>query len=60
MSSIGAVSSGMTQAMVMKPPPGPPAGPAPAARGSDSDGSNDAGSAMPAASPGGKRLDISA
>ena len=56
MSAIGAVSSGMTQAMMMKPPPGPPPAPPPAVKGgADSDGDHDGSS-----SPNGKVVNISA
>ena len=59
MSTIGALSSVMTQAMKMKPPQGPPPGAQFAARdGSDNDG--DSASPAPTAGSGGKRLDITA
>jgi hypothetical protein len=61
MSSIGAVSNVMPHAMTMKQPLGPPSGLPPAAHdASDSDGDKDAGSAVPADSSTGKRLNISA
>jgi hypothetical protein len=53
MSAIGAVSSVMTQAAMMKPPASPPPGPPPGVKSdSDSDGN--------AASSGGKLVNISA
>jgi hypothetical protein len=59
MSTIGALSSVMTQAMQMKPPQGPLPGAQFAARdGSGNDG--DGAGTPPAAGSSGKRLDITA
>jgi hypothetical protein len=56
MSAIGALTSGMTHAMMMKPPPGPPPG---AQSVKDNDGDSDGGASSGASSVG-KLVNLSA
>jgi hypothetical protein len=60
MSPIGAVSGGMTYAMMMRPTPVAPSRPPASVQGApDHDGDGDDGGAAPGASSGGKLVDMS-
>lgn len=61
MSTISAVSSIMSQTMMLRPPPGLPPPPPPATTGtSTSDGDNDSDGFAPSSSQTGRLLDVSA
>ncbi len=61
MSAISAVSSVMTQSILMRPPPGPPPPTPPSTAGnSTSDSDNDSDGMAPSTSSNGRVLDISA
>jgi hypothetical protein len=60
MSTIGSVTSGATQAMMMKPPPTPPKGPPNGVQGKpDGDGDTGGGPSVSGGDSSGKLLDLS-